>query len=57
MNARRITLTLVSLFLLPSLALAQFESHGIYEVGVASTDLGSDGGSATPIYGVGAGAT
>ncbi len=54
---RVVTLTLVSALLLPAAASAQFTSHGIYEVGVASTDLGPDSGRPTLVYGVGAGAT
>ena len=54
---RRLAILALVGALLPTTARAQLDSHGIYEVGVASTDLGSASGDPTLIYGVGAGAT
>jgi len=46
---------LVTVGLAPSPAAAQFEGFALYEVGLATTDLGSEDGLTTMTYGVGAG--
>ena len=52
-----IALVMVTLLLTPTLALGQFEGFALYEVGAATTDLGSEEGASQLVYGFGAGAS
>ena len=52
-----VALVMVSLMLTPRQALGQFEGFALYEVGAATTDVGSEDGKSKLVYGVGAGAS
>ena len=50
-----VALVAVSALLAPTLAFAQFDGFALYEIGAASTDLGSGEGKAKLVYGFGVG--
>jgi len=52
-----VVIIMVSLLLTPTLALGQFEGFALYEVGAATTDLGSEEGKSKLVYGFGTGAS
>ncbi len=52
-----VTLFIGSVLLAPTPALAQFAGFALYEVGAATTDLGSEEGTSKLVYGFGAGAS
>ena len=52
-----VALVMGSVLLAPTPALAQFAGFALYEVGAATTDLGSEEGTSKLVYGFGAGAS
>ena len=52
-----VALVIGNLFVAPTPALGQFAGFALYEVGAATTDLGSEEGTSKLVYGFGAGAS